>query len=110
MFVFFFKQKTAYEMRISDWSQTCALPISRDAGRDAGSDAGQSAAERFTDAAVRAADSRSGRAAAVRCAGVRRARVRFRRGWRIGHPVQCRTAEAGAEKYGSTQMWEGVGQ
>src|SRR3546814_1907890 len=24
----FFKQKTAYEMRISDWSQTCALPIS----------------------------------------------------------------------------------
>src|SRR3546814_1559496 len=26
---FFVKQKTAYEMRISDWSQTCALPISR---------------------------------------------------------------------------------
>src|SRR3546814_13276667 len=25
--IFFFKQKTAYEMRISDWSQTCALPI-----------------------------------------------------------------------------------
>src|SRR3546814_3743513 len=25
--VFFFKQKTAYEMRISDWSQACALPI-----------------------------------------------------------------------------------
>src|SRR3546814_626789 len=25
--VFFFKQKTAYEMRISDWSSTCALPI-----------------------------------------------------------------------------------
>src|SRR3546814_10358411 len=25
---FFFKQKTAYEMRISDWSSTCALPIS----------------------------------------------------------------------------------
>src|SRR3546814_16776145 len=25
--VFFFKQKTAYEMRISDWVQTCALPI-----------------------------------------------------------------------------------
>src|SRR3546814_2929973 len=24
---FFFKQKTAYEMRISDWVQTCALPI-----------------------------------------------------------------------------------
>src|SRR3546814_8594190 len=23
----FVKQKTAYEMRISDWSQTCALPI-----------------------------------------------------------------------------------
>src|SRR3546814_4266237 len=23
----FFKQKTAYEMRISDWSSTCALPI-----------------------------------------------------------------------------------
>src|SRR3546814_6551222 len=23
----FFKQKTAYEMRISDWIQTCALPI-----------------------------------------------------------------------------------
>src|SRR3546814_4097967 len=29
MFIFFFfKQKTAYEMRISDWIQTCALPIS----------------------------------------------------------------------------------
>src|SRR3546814_8571472 len=28
MFVFF-KQKTAYEMRISDWSSACALPISR---------------------------------------------------------------------------------
>src|SRR3546814_17246716 len=27
--VFFFKQKTAYEMRISDWSSECALPISR---------------------------------------------------------------------------------
>src|SRR3546814_17379896 len=25
--IFFFKQKTAYEMRISDWSSTCALPI-----------------------------------------------------------------------------------
>src|SRR3546814_6100665 len=25
--LFFFKQKTAYEMRISDWVQTCALPI-----------------------------------------------------------------------------------
>src|SRR3546814_1621149 len=24
---FFFKQKTAYEMRISDWSSECALPI-----------------------------------------------------------------------------------
>src|SRR3546814_12303679 len=27
--IFFFKQKTAYEMRISDWSSTCALPIYR---------------------------------------------------------------------------------
>src|SRR3546814_3249365 len=27
MTFFFFKQKTAYELRISDWSQTCALPI-----------------------------------------------------------------------------------
>src|SRR3546814_7478807 len=27
LFFFFFKQKTAYEMRISDWIQTCALPI-----------------------------------------------------------------------------------
>src|SRR3546814_17178142 len=26
-YVFFFKQKTAYEMRISDWSSACALPI-----------------------------------------------------------------------------------
>src|SRR3546814_6833427 len=26
---FFFKQKTAYEMRISDWSSTCALPTFR---------------------------------------------------------------------------------
>src|SRR3546814_8406171 len=28
IFIFFFKQKTAYEMCISDWSSTCALPIS----------------------------------------------------------------------------------
>src|SRR3546814_7103787 len=28
---FFFKQKTAYEMRISDWSSECALPISLEA-------------------------------------------------------------------------------
>src|SRR3546814_1550161 len=27
MFFFFFKQKTAYEMRISDWSSDVALPI-----------------------------------------------------------------------------------
>src|SRR3546814_6601226 len=27
MVFFFVKQKTAYEMRISDWIQTCALPI-----------------------------------------------------------------------------------
>src|SRR3546814_9840499 len=27
--LFFFKQKTAYEVRISDWSSTCALPIFR---------------------------------------------------------------------------------
>src|SRR3546814_13831321 len=27
MFVFFFKQKTAYEMRISDWSSDVCLPI-----------------------------------------------------------------------------------
>src|SRR3546814_5675721 len=26
---FLFKPETAYEMRISDWSSTCALPISR---------------------------------------------------------------------------------
>src|SRR3546814_6635852 len=29
IFFFFFKQKTAYEMRISDGVQTCALPICR---------------------------------------------------------------------------------
>src|SRR3546814_12251684 len=28
LFFFFFKQKTAYEMRISDWSSDVALPIS----------------------------------------------------------------------------------
>src|SRR3546814_15200818 len=32
MFVFFFKQKTAYEMRISDWSSDVALPISQRVG------------------------------------------------------------------------------
>src|SRR3546814_14101454 len=31
-FFFFFKQKTEYEMRISDGVQTCALPISRRPG------------------------------------------------------------------------------
>src|SRR3546814_10815410 len=30
LFIFFFKQKTAYEMRISDWSSECALPIAAD--------------------------------------------------------------------------------
>src|SRR3546814_7198511 len=35
--VFFFKQKTAYEMRISDWSSDVCLPISLDAqGVDVG--------------------------------------------------------------------------
>src|SRR3546814_7347686 len=29
MCLLFFKPKTAYEMRISDWSSTCALPICR---------------------------------------------------------------------------------
>src|SRR3546814_5085430 len=29
LLLFFCKQKTAYEMRISDWSSTCALPILR---------------------------------------------------------------------------------
>src|SRR3546814_13907519 len=33
MCFFFFNQKTAYEMRISDWSSECALPIF-DAGTD----------------------------------------------------------------------------
>src|SRR3546814_20449885 len=28
-YFFFFKQTTAYEMRISDWSSACALPILR---------------------------------------------------------------------------------
>src|SRR3546814_3736120 len=32
-FIFFFKQKTAYVLRISDWVQTCALPISRTASK-----------------------------------------------------------------------------
>src|SRR3546814_17189087 len=34
-FFFFFKQKTAYEMRISDGVQTCALPISLPGGGNA---------------------------------------------------------------------------
>src|SRR3546814_954482 len=33
-YIFFFKQKTAYEMRISDGVQTCALPIFHIAGHD----------------------------------------------------------------------------
>src|SRR5881396_2234052 len=33
VFFFFFKQKTAYEMVRSDWSSTCALPISLTRGR-----------------------------------------------------------------------------
>src|SRR3546814_2803038 len=33
-FFFFFKQKTAYEMRISDWSSACALPISATSAGD----------------------------------------------------------------------------
>src|SRR6056300_1822677 len=30
--IFFFKQKTAYEISECDWSSTCALPISTNAG------------------------------------------------------------------------------
>src|SRR3546814_8801719 len=52
--VFFFccKQKTAYEMRISDWSSACALPISGAGGgppampESRACPAGRSAAER----------------------------------------------------------------
>src|SRR3546814_19756002 len=33
IFFFFFKQKTAYEMRISDWSSDVCLPISKFADR-----------------------------------------------------------------------------
>src|SRR3546814_1128298 len=36
MYFFFYKQKTAYEMRISDWIQTCALPIYSSSKVDAG--------------------------------------------------------------------------
>src|SRR3546814_3586483 len=35
LFIFFFKQKTAYEMRISDWSSdVCSSDLMRDAGAD----------------------------------------------------------------------------
>src|SRR3546814_3177191 len=34
LFFFFFKQKTAYEMRISDWSSdVCSSDLSREAGK-----------------------------------------------------------------------------
>src|SRR3546814_10572488 len=34
LFIFFFKQKTAYEMHISDWSSdVCSSDLSRQAGR-----------------------------------------------------------------------------
>src|SRR3546814_1901204 len=36
-FVFFFKQKTAYEMRISDWSSdVCSSDLLEDEGKDGG--------------------------------------------------------------------------
>src|SRR3546814_13026234 len=38
-YVFFFKQKTAYEMRISDWSSdVCSSDLDHGAGADAGQD------------------------------------------------------------------------
>src|SRR3546814_9399786 len=40
-FVFFFKQKTAYDMRISDGVQTCALPICGRGSRRAAGDGGR---------------------------------------------------------------------
>src|SRR3546814_7202790 len=59
LFVFFFKQKTAYEMRISDWSSdVCSSDLTRDPGQG-GHDALRAAARRAAelagdDAAARA--------------------------------------------------------
>src|SRR3546814_10669028 len=51
-YFFFFKQKTAYEMRISDWSSTCALPISaRVKGRRAALARSTSVKTRFSNRA-----------------------------------------------------------
>src|SRR3546814_6933318 len=65
--VFFFKQKTAYEMRISDWIQTCALPISD-----------------LTEADLTRADLRGALLESVNMAGANLTGVNFRRGLEIG--------------------------
>src|SRR3546814_13752876 len=51
LFVFFFKQKTAYEMRISDWSSdVCSSDLTRDPGQG-GHDALRAAARRAAELA-----------------------------------------------------------
>src|SRR3546814_10517435 len=70
LFVFFFKQKTAYEMRISDWSSDVC---SSDLGADP--DAADQDVHRRRPARRRADDRRRHRAAAaVRQPAARRAR------------------------------------
>src|SRR3546814_8677345 len=47
MFFFFFKQKTAYEMRISDWSSdVCSSDLGEDAAAEAHEDRNERSAER----------------------------------------------------------------
>src|SRR3546814_12334914 len=48
-FVFFFKQKTAYEMRISDWSSDVCSSDLAQVARDEGADIIDAAAERQAD-------------------------------------------------------------
>src|SRR3546814_1172853 len=62
MFFFFFKQKTAYEMRISDWSSdVCSSDLVRREPDSRG--AGRQADQRATDPEPAAHDDRARRAA-----------------------------------------------
>src|SRR3546814_12550021 len=75
-FVFFFKQKTAYEMRISDWSSdVCSSDLARRGARCRSPPRGRAAAAR--EPALRPGT------------GARRCRLRQGRWWRFGKGLAC---------------------
>src|SRR3546814_4208594 len=87
-FIFFFKQKTAYEMRISDWSSdVCSSDLAGGAGRSADERASQLRdPRRPADAARQGRGVRGGARAPEGARG------------RSGHPVAPAARRAGTDR------------